>query len=204
MMMEDDTGIRLTDRKRASIIEASVEEFQTRGFHSASMNRIAELAQVSKRTLYKHFESKESLFDAIFHELVARSESYPIPDFDPNKGLAEQLVKLGQSEIDFMNSASVQAMARAGLSRLLAEPEIAKQIDHNRFLNRVQRWIGQAKSAGQLKKIKDVEFAALQFVGLLKEFAFWPAIVKGEPPLTKPAKLRIVRETVEMFLARYQ
>jgi len=202
--MDVDTGNRLTDRKRSSIIEAAVEEFQTQGFSAASMNHIAELAEVSKRTLYKHFESKEALFDGIFHELVNRSESYPVVDFDPSADLAEQLTALGRSEIDFMNSASVQGMARAGLSRLLSQPEIARQIDHNRFLNRVHHWLRQAKSAGRLKKIKNIEFAALQFVGLLKEFAFWPAIVKGEPALSTTEKRKIVRETVEMFLARYK
>jgi TetR/AcrR family transcriptional regulator of autoinduction and epiphytic fitness len=168
------------------------------------MNRIAESAEVSKRTLYNHFESKEALYDAIIQTLLESSDEIPFVEFDPEQDLAAQLADLARTEIDFMGSDSVQTLARAGLSRVLAEPEIARQIDHKRFLNHVQRWIKQAKAAGRLSKVNDVEFASLQFAGLLKEFAFWPAIVKGAPPITKQRRKKIVNETVEMFLARYQ
>lgn len=202
--MDDHAKTRLTDRKRASILEAAVAEFQTKGFYSSSMNRIAELASVSKRTLYNHFESKEALFEAIVQELLERSDEVPFAKFDGKADLATQLTELARSEVDFMGSNSVQALARAGLSRMLAEPDIGRQVDHSRFIKHVVQWIKQAKKSGKLAKIKDVEFASIQFTGLLKEFAFWPAIVKGSPPLSKQKRNKIVKETVEMFLARYQ
>jgi len=202
--METGTGIRLTDRKRASIVEAAVLEFQSKGFHSTSMNRVAESAEVSKRTLYNHFESKEALYDAIIEELLERSDDVPFVDFDPELDLAEQLNELAGMEVDFMGSDSVQTLARAGLSRVIAEPEVARQIDHGRFLIHVKRWIKQAKAAGRLTKVTDVEFASLQFAGLLKEFAFWPPIVKGASKLSKQKRKKIVTETVAMFLSRYE
>ena len=55
----------LTNEKRAQIIEAAVSEFQELGFTGASMDRVAARADVSKRTVYNHFESKEALFRAI-------------------------------------------------------------------------------------------------------------------------------------------
>lgn len=202
--MEREAGNRLTDRKRASIVEAAVTEFQSKGYHAGSMKRIAELAEVSKRTLYNHFESKEALFEAIVQQLFEQIESLPTIEFDPKAQLGQQMTDLAQMEIDFMGMDSVQALARAGLSRLLAEPEVARQIDHERFLSHVKGWIKQARSAGKLKKIKDVELASMQFVGLLKEFAFWPPIVKGAPPLTRQKRNKVVKETVAMFLARYE
>ena len=65
-----DTGLtRLTDRKRAAILEAAVAEFRSNGFEVTSMDRIAETAGVSKRTVYNHFPSKEALFAEILTQL---------------------------------------------------------------------------------------------------------------------------------------
>ncbi|HCT25152.1 MAG TPA: TetR family transcriptional regulator, partial [Stenotrophomonas sp.] len=43
---------RLTDRKREAIVRAAVEEFRASGYEATSMDRIAEVAGVSKRTVY--------------------------------------------------------------------------------------------------------------------------------------------------------
>ena len=50
-----------TERKRCAILEAAAEEFQANGFEGTSMDRVAERAGVSKRTIYNHFENKEAL-----------------------------------------------------------------------------------------------------------------------------------------------
>jgi TetR/AcrR family transcriptional regulator of autoinduction and epiphytic fitness len=63
----------LTDEKRAQIIDAAVAEFQELGFAGASMDRIAARAQVSKRTVYRHFDGKEALFRAILELMAAAS-----------------------------------------------------------------------------------------------------------------------------------
>jgi TetR/AcrR family transcriptional regulator of autoinduction and epiphytic fitness len=47
----------ISDDKRGQILDAAVAEFQERGFAGASMDRIAERANVSKRTVYNHFDS---------------------------------------------------------------------------------------------------------------------------------------------------
>jgi TetR/AcrR family transcriptional regulator of autoinduction and epiphytic fitness len=60
---------RLTDRKREAIVRAAVEEFRASGYEATSMDRIAEVAGVSKRTVYNHFPSKEALFSMILEEL---------------------------------------------------------------------------------------------------------------------------------------
>ena len=54
--------LRLTDRKREAIIQAAIEAFRADGFEATSMDKIAAKAEVSKRTVYNHFPSKEELF----------------------------------------------------------------------------------------------------------------------------------------------
>ncbi|WP_246106041.1 TetR/AcrR family transcriptional regulator C-terminal domain-containing protein [Rosistilla ulvae] len=43
----------------------------------------------------------------------------------------------------------------------------------------------------------------MQFVDLLRTFAFWPTIVHGEPTPSRRKRNQIVERTVEMFLSRY-
>ena len=200
---EDAAPRRLTDRKRLAIVQAAAMEFQTRGYFSTSMNVIAATANVSKRTLYNHFDSKEALFDAIIEELTQKAELLPECSFDPTRDLREQLVELAEAEVQFMTSASVVALARAGISRVLAEPEVGKKIDHRRFHKRVKSWLDDALAAGCLNHTS-TEFAAKQFVGMLMTFAFWPMIVNGESPPSKKKRVDIIESTVEMFLCCYR
>jgi AcrR family transcriptional regulator len=51
-----------SDPKRARILEAALEVCERRGVSAARMEEVAALAQVSKGTLYRFFESKEDLF----------------------------------------------------------------------------------------------------------------------------------------------
>ena len=49
-------------RKREAILEAATELFLTREYAGTSMEDIAVAAAVSKQTVYKHFNDKETLF----------------------------------------------------------------------------------------------------------------------------------------------
>ncbi len=52
----------LSIRREQQILEAAEEAFSSYGYHGAEMDRIAEMAGVSKGTIYYYFEDKKSLF----------------------------------------------------------------------------------------------------------------------------------------------
>jgi len=53
------------DERRAQLLSAALESFTTAGYHAASMDEIAERANVSKPVLYQHFPSKLDLYLAV-------------------------------------------------------------------------------------------------------------------------------------------
>ncbi len=53
-------------QRRNDIIDSAEKAFFSRGFESATMDEIAEMAELSKGTLYLYFKSKEDLQFAIF------------------------------------------------------------------------------------------------------------------------------------------
>jgi|SRR5579863_1632731 len=65
---------------RQSIIDAAYELFYRKGYGRVSVDAIADLAKVTKRTLYYHFRSKDELLAAMLesqHELArARIRKY--------------------------------------------------------------------------------------------------------------------------------
>lgn len=55
-------------RQRAEIFEAALRLFSEKGFHNVSMSQIAAEAEFGMGTLYKFFENKESLYQALLME----------------------------------------------------------------------------------------------------------------------------------------
>lgn len=62
---DDDPKAGLMTRKRALIVEAALKAFLERGYAESSVNKIADDAGVSIKTLYRHFETKDELFSAV-------------------------------------------------------------------------------------------------------------------------------------------
>jgi AcrR family transcriptional regulator len=60
-------------RRREEMLEAALELFSEKGYHSVSMHEIAEKAEFAIGTLYKFFENKEDLYRSL---MLAMAESY--------------------------------------------------------------------------------------------------------------------------------
>lgn len=195
---------RLTDRKRAAIVDAAVEEFRINGFDNTNMDRIAEVAGVSKRTVYNHFPSKESLFQEIVDRLASQCSTIGEFVFCPDEPLASQLTRIGCSAIDVATSPEFQNLARVMLSRFLQTPDLARQmlVGPKQYQTKLVAWIAAAQAAGQLHVDEPIR-AVKQFLALIHAFAFWPPLIGGEPLPSDDEKQRIVDAAVAMFLARY-
>ena len=56
------------DKIKESIKKAAQDLFRKYGYHKTSVNEIAKRAKIAKATIYKYFESKELLLQAILME----------------------------------------------------------------------------------------------------------------------------------------
>ncbi|MBM7604356.1 AcrR family transcriptional regulator [Metabacillus crassostreae] len=82
------------DAKRKLIIETATAFFAEKGYHTTSVQEIAEKCSMSKASLYKLFTSKEDLFIAVFeyHQniMFEKAATY---SFDPSLTPKELLIK---------------------------------------------------------------------------------------------------------------
>ncbi|GAB3097615.1 TetR/AcrR family transcriptional regulator [Lysobacter terrae] len=195
---------RLTDRKRAAILDAAVAEFRQSGYDLTSMDRIAASAGVSKRTVYNHFPSKEALFAQILQALWERSVEGLDLAYRSDRPLREQLLELVNQKLQLLNDTNFVDLARVAIAAAIHSPERAQEMvarmgDREEGLT---VWIRAACADGRLKT-KDPLFASMQLQGLVKGFAFWPQITLGQPPLSAALREQVAETAVDMFLAYY-
>jgi len=193
---------RLTDRKRDAIIQAAIVEFRAHGFEGTSVDNVAARAEVSKRTLYNHFPSKDELFAAILHILWESSASQMERTYEPGRPVRDQLLELLGSKLAMLADDSFLALARVAIAAGLHSPERAQEI-----VARIGEkdgglvdWIKAAQKAGALKA-GDAALAVKQLESLVKGVAFWPQVAMGQPVLAPRARKQLAVATADLFLS---
>src|SRR5258707_9334979 len=116
MMSTSEPTLRLTDRKRAAVIGAAIEEFLAAGFDATSMDRIAARAGVSKRTVYNHFPSKEALFAAILGQLWESSDAGEVTAYSAEHPLRAQLLQLLFKKLALLSNEAFLSLARVAIA----------------------------------------------------------------------------------------
>ncbi len=196
---------RLTDRKRAAIIQAAIAEFRAHGFDVTSMDKIAARAGVSKRTVYNHFPSKEELFSEILNQLWARVTAEQQTSYRADLPLRDQMRVILMAKMQMMADDNFLDLARVAIAATIHSPERAQNMVE-RMGEREEGltvWLRAAQADGRLKPA-DPAFAAQQVHGMLKSFAFWPQISMGLPALAPEMQSTVVESALDMFLACYQ
>ncbi len=188
--------------KYAQIIDAAVAEFLEKGFAAASMDRISAKAEVSKRTLYKYFESKENLFRSIVVELSNRFAEVVEMKYEKGRDIRAQLTELAWAEGRILMLPDVIAMSRMVISETLRNPSLAVEaqgkLDKTAVFSDMLR---NAAEDGQLK-IDNPDQAGKEFIGLIKARAFWPMLFSGSV-LSQSEMAETIENSVDMMISRY-
>jgi len=79
---------------KARILDAAQRVFLKRGYQSASLDEIAQVAPASKPTIYAHFDGKEALFEAVVARVLDGLTNFE--GFEPNgRTVRDKLASLG-------------------------------------------------------------------------------------------------------------
>lgn len=195
---------RLSDRKRAAIVDAAVAEFRASGFEATSMDRIAATAGVSKRTVYNHFASKDALFLHIVDALMARGGDEHATPYRADAPLRGQLLQLVRHKLRLLHDPDFADLARVAIVASLHSPDLARQLTGllGAREHAMGAWIRAAAADGRLRT-PDPAFATQQLESLIKGAAFWPQVAMGQPPLDEAKETAVAESAVEMFLGYY-
>ncbi|MEM7508105.1 MAG: TetR/AcrR family transcriptional regulator [Pseudomonadota bacterium] len=192
----------ITEGKRRQIIDAAVAEFREKGFAGASMDRISARADVSKRTVYNHFSSKEALFRAILDIMADRANRAFDVVYVPSKPIRDQLIDLGWAEGHLLTDPDFMKLARMVVGETMRDPVLAAEMNEKMARIAVFREFIEAAAADGALKVPDLDRATDQFLGLIKAQGFWPVVFSGELA-THAQVTRIIETTTDMFLGMY-
>lgn len=195
----------LSQKKREAIVEAAIAEFTENGYKSTSMDKISARAEVSKRTVYNHFASKELLLDEILDSIWIKTLAATHFPYQQELSLAEQLTAIANQELDLLESEGFINLSRVLFSEYFHNKELAYQAmeKYSQAESGLTIWIKAALADERLIEL-DPHFASTQFIALLKSFAFWPQIIGHAPSPDKAQRNHIIDSSVQMFLKQYQ
>jgi TetR/AcrR family transcriptional regulator, regulator of autoinduction and epiphytic fitness len=189
-------------KKRATILDGAIDVFISMGYELASMDKIAETAGVSKRTVYNHFGSKENLFQAIVNDFLTQRQNLKTITYDPDKTLEEQLLAFANAEIFLIDSPR-----RLGLSKFLtavflndtnyARETVAK---YPPVYDMLLAWLSEAEKDSKIKA-DSLLLAARVFYALVEGAVTYPSLFSGG--INHAAVEPMLKEIIATFLARY-
>jgi AcrR family transcriptional regulator len=111
---------------KARILEAAQQIFLKRGYQSASIDEIAEVAPASKPTIYAHFRGKEALFAAVVARVVsglANFEGYAAK----GRTVEDKLTSLGTELVERFINDTVR-VARATIAEADRFPSLSRHV----------------------------------------------------------------------------
>ena len=161
--------------KRDQILDAGEELFFIRGINDTSMEQIAEAVPVSKMTIYKYFQSKEGLLEAIIDRLLQVTHG----DF-------KQMVKTSDNTLGvLMKMAAYRKLDRISeifIEELIREyPNIAQRLlDYQQtfVLPEFERVIFEGQQQGKIRK--DISpHLLVMFLISIKKFLAQPEKLQG-------------------------
>ncbi len=195
----------LSDQKREDIVKAAIQEFDNNGFQKTSMDQVAKTANVSKRTVYNHFPSKEALFTEITAIMWEQGLAATAYQYQQELPLDVQLTAIAEQEMALLKSSTFISVSRLIFAECFHTPgavdkAMAQMGDAESGLI---IWLKEACADKRLN-IPDIHIASSQFYGLLKSVAFWPQVV-GYGAYPEGEQYReLVDSSVAMFLKQYE
>ena len=197
------------------ILEEALKQFSQKGFDGTSMSDIARPLKISKAALYKHFESKQQIFDRIIEESevkykdVLEKLSVHYTD-DGNKkmnkkdvdvysgisaeGLCENVLTFVRFSMSDEYSRQVRRMLTISQfqSRELSEMYTRRYVDA--MLGFDEKLFGQLIKAGVIKQGNPKVLAAMFYAPVIMYMGIWDR----EPERAKECE-KAIRNHVEQF-----
>lgn len=158
---------RRVDR-RARYVDAALRLFLEHGFNGATMDQVVASAGGSKATLYRYFDSKEALFEAIIDDVAAPVVgSDEVHDDWSTVSLEDGLHRLGTLTARAALDRRTIEMLRLALGEQARFPQLAHTLyDHGpaRTYARLREFLAAKVRDGEVE-IGDLQIAAEQFLG---------------------------------------
>ena len=157
--------------KREAILGAALDLFSERGFDGTAMPMVAERAGVGAGTIYRHFDSKEALGNAVFRQCKLAMQDYVLARRKPGLTAREEFRGMWQGLWDFLREqpAACRFLETQGHATYL--DEASRAISEAVFVS-ITDFVRRGQAAGAIRDASPAVIIAMAlgaFIGLVKE-----------------------------------
>ncbi len=157
-------------QRRDSIVQAASRLFADKGFHGVSIDDIAREVDVSPAILYRHFASKQELYDTVLLELACQRESYV--EAVTNSGTSFEDVLAGMTRIYIDSIKQNPDLLRIELQSLLEGSSATRDFFDNRwksFADYIEFGLNERLPYDLQNREITILSASLMFQGMVRE-----------------------------------
>lgn len=142
-------GKRDAPSTRERLVRAALELFTTQGYHDTTTSQIARRAGVAEGTIYRHFSSKEQLFNEIYRAAV-RLFVQAARDTSPTASCRERLEKIAKRwrEISHHNPNVARLVLASRIQPFLDSQ--SREAGHE-MEQEIEKVIAAGKAAGEVR-----------------------------------------------------
>jgi len=162
--------IRLSaPERRITLINAAKTLFAAKGFHGVSIDEIVNTVGVSPAILYRHFKSKDDLYDAVLQDFACQRESYV--DTIVSSDADFETILRGITKVFIDSIVSQPDLLKIELYSMLEGHQVHKDFFQNRwktFTDYIEYSLNELVSKGKIEPV-DSKAAALLYQGMLRE-----------------------------------
>ena len=192
--------------KRQSILDAAKTLFLSKGYAHTSMDAVANLAGVSKLTVYSHFTDKETLFSSAI--LAKCSEQLPELIFELPDGVPIQqvLFAIGRGFVALINSEESLNLHRLMMTLGSQDPKLSQiffEAGPERVVLEMERLLNKIHQTGALR-IDHAHYAAEHFFCMLKGSPNFRLLYGYSGELSAEETEAHVQEVVDVFMRAYR
>lgn len=187
------------EERRASIITVAKRLFATAGFHGVSIDEIVNEVGVSPAILYRHFESKEELYQAVLQEFSATRESYVDAVVADDNGF-EQVLR-GMTTVFVSSIVNHPDMLKMEMHSQLEGSEASQEFFLNRwksFTDYIEFNLNELQALGKIKPI-NAQAAALMYQGIIREILLLKCMQQADRLVDTPIAI-LVDDVITLFM----
>lgn len=167
---------------RNRVLQAALEVFAEKGYHEATMDEVAKVAQVSKGALYLHFPSKQELFASLLDAATEMLVNAMREAMAPHASHRRRMYAALQAAFNLFQQ--YRTLARLIFLRVGTNPLLERKIfeAHRRISDLIEEQIRAACTSEEIPQ-ENVSFLSLMWTGAIYEVLVWWLYQENPPDL---------------------
>lgn len=176
------------------IVDLAYKKFSQHGFKKVTMDELAAELAISKKTVYKHFESKEAILEEIVNQRLQRGEAAFKALLSEHGPVGDKIKKVAEMFPRFVDPDWQRLMADV----VHTVPSVSKRLQSilTYFITKVApSIIREGQKEGTVRKDLDIDLFMIAYLGAAKELSNPDFLAKH--PVTEEA---IPKQLFKIFM----